>query len=542
MNDGPPAKKTGRGFLIFVCLFSSIGGVLFGYDIGIVSGVKTNADFLDTFGINYSIKANYPEVSGSNTWLVEAFVSSLLLGCAIGSLSASYVADRWGRKWVVFWGAVLFSLTTVWVAVSSGFWSSLIPARVCCGISVGALSFCVPLYIGEIAPPSIRGTLVALQQLAIVLGILLAFLANLGLLNLSNPVDHGWRYSISIAAAFGAILAAGAPILPESPRWLLQHKGREAALSALLRVRSELDAVLELEAMEESFDASQRSLANAPSFGRVVLEVISFAKTASRRIRIAMAIQLFQQLTGINVVLYFAPEIFSQVSPTLDPLVPTAILGATNLAFTVVSLWLVERVGRRRLFLTGNAIMGVSICVVGVLAAAASSSKLAGDFSIALLLLFVAGFAVSWGPLGWIYPAEILPQAVRAKGVALSTATNWVCNFAIGLGSLSLYKAIGASFWFILVGLQLAAAIFVFVYVLETKGKTLEKINEMFAELEEPRNAEAFDSKFPMGGRGMKKAYTFGSLDASVFAGTMVDGGGRQGSRGGAPEDSVIYV
>jgi len=489
-------------FLVLLLAFASIGGLLFGYDIGVVSGVKTFEGFLDEFDISWHYDNDTGNVvvdDGGPAWAVEWFVSSLLVGCAIGALVAAPVADTMGRKWAIFFGSFVFLLGNSFVCASANLYE-LYPARVLTGLAVGALSFIVPLYASELSPPKARGMLIAIQQLAIVAGIFIAFLVNI-------PFEHiaqGWRWSIGIGNAFAIVLLAGSPCLPESPRWLLIHKGWDSALEVLERVRTPDCALRELREVEAAIQELHQ--AGTVTWGALLKDMFHFTSNPTRRVWLACGLQIFQQLTGMNAIMYYAPEIFQSIG-TDSTLIPTAITGAVNLVATIASLWLIGRYGRKVLLMLGAAIMFVSLLVLSILLAThAADGVVGGYFSIAVVCTFVVGFAISWGPLCWVYPAEIFPLPIRAKGLALATAANWAGNLAIGLSALQLLKVIEWGFYLILCFFLVLMFFYVRFLLLETANKSLEEIDAMFALREKaslfPLDSTEYVSKYPMVGGG----------------------------------------
>lgn len=497
--EGEGGGKAGGGggcFLIFLLAFASIGGLLFGYDIGIVSGVKTFEGFLNDFDIDWHYDNDTGNVvvdDGAPAWAVEWFVSSLLVGCAIGALGAAPIASQMGRKWAIFFGSLVFLLGNSLVCSSQSLYE-LYPARVVTGLAVGALSFIVPLYASEISPSAARGTLIAIQQMAIVSGIFIAFLVNIPFEHASN----GWRWSIGIGNAFAIVLLIGSPFLPESPRWLLMNKGWDRALAVLERVRNPGAAVTELREIEAAI--REMDQAGVVSWGTLLKDMLRFTSNPSRRVWLACGLQLFQQLTGMNAIMYYAPEIFQAIG-TDNTLIPTAVTGAVNLVATAASLWLIGRHGRKPLLMTGAVIMLASLATLSILLAThAADGSVGGYAAIVAVCIFVVGFAISWGPLCWVYPAEIFPGPIRAKGIALSTAVNWTGNLAIGLSALQLLKAIEWGFYLILCFFLVIMFFYVRAsFFLETAKLTLEEIDAMFAAREKV-------SLFPIASGGSKKS------------------------------------
>mmetsp|Transcript_5365 Transcript_5365/g.9530 ORF Transcript_5365/g.9530 Transcript_5365/m.9530 type:complete len:533 (-) Transcript_5365:1408-3006(-) len=469
--------------LLLVSCFASLGGLLFGYDIGVVGGVKVYHSFLEEFGID--------PTKAVGTADLEMFVSVFLLGCAVGGVTACIVADGYGRKWSVFLGASLFNVATLGVCLSQVFWL-LIATRFFVGVAVGSLSFVVPMYLSEISPKHIRGSLVTLQQVGVVSGICLANLANI---LLEHSGRNNWRLSIGAVFVFSFVLNALALCVPESPRWLLKNRGYPAALASFELIREKQQAKDEL---EEIRDACRNQDAQTMSYREIFVKLCSCGTDSiSLRIWIACALQMFQQLTGMNVVMYYAPEIFLNVGMR-KPLVTTAIIGLVNLLGTVASIFIVARVNRRPLLIFGASGMAISMGTVSLLyglhehhtnAAPSTTSYLL----IVCLMLFVFIFAISWGPGAWLIPSEIFPLHVRAKAVSLATASNWIGNFFIGQLALSALHYLAWGAFLVLVVFHISMGMFVYRHVLETRGKTLEQIDNEYKKLEKYTNENGTD-------------------------------------------------
>ncbi|RKP13961.1 general substrate transporter, partial [Piptocephalis cylindrospora] len=443
-----------------------IGGVLFGYDSGVINGVLAMTPFQQTF-------------QWKNSAMKGFIVSSLQLGCFLGSLGAGYFCEKFGRKRSVLGGASLFVIGGALQASAHGI-PQLIVSRIIAGFAVGILSMGVPLYLSEVAPAKIRGTLVSMQQLAITLGILIAFWIDYGTLNISG--NNSWRVPFGIQVGIAGIMAIGMIFLPESPRWLMDNNLEERAEANINRLRNER-AIASGETAAEVSEIRE-SIAFECEVGSGKWSEL-FVNGMWRRTLIGVLIQIFQQLTGINAVMYYASSILAQAGfdSQSTALLATAGSGIVNVVFTFPGLYFIDRAGRRPLLLSGAAIMTVGMVILGVLIAVYGpefSNTAAPYGCLVMMYIFTAGFAFSWGPIGWVYPSEIYPLRIRSKAIALTTASNWLFNFAVSQLVPVLMEAIDWGLYIIFAAFGLIMLIWVYFYVPETKGKTLEEIDLMF--------------------------------------------------------------
>ncbi|ORX79278.1 general substrate transporter [Basidiobolus meristosporus CBS 931.73] len=443
------------GFYVYLtAAAAAIGGLLFGYDVGVISGVHVMPSFEQRFDTQ------------GKALKVGFIVSSLVLGCFFGSFAASWLADRFGRRTSILIGGIVFTIGGALQASSFGV-GQLIAGRIIAGLAVGLLSMVVPLYQSELAPKDIRGTLVSMQQLAITIGILISFLFGWGW-KLESPTCHPMRGLVDPVHHHS--------VPPKIPRWLASQGRTEEALQVLRKVGNKPDE--EMEDINEALRL-EKEMGN-PTWREL------FGPLLRRRVIIGLAIQAFQQLTGINAVMYYAPTIFKSagLDGTNSALIATAINGAVNVLFTIPAVLYVDRAGRRPLLLIGAGFMAIAMLIVGTLIAIYSPRNFdviaAGYSSIAMIYLFVAFFAFTWGPIGWIYPSEIYPTRVRAKCMSLTTASNWTFNFIIGLVVPPLIESINWGVYVIFGACGVLMFIFVYFCVPETKGKSLEQIDHMF--------------------------------------------------------------
>jgi SP family galactose:H+ symporter-like MFS transporter len=435
-----------RGTAIFVCVLAALAGLMFGLDIGVIAGAT---QFIQkTFGISDQV--------------IEWIVSAMMLGAALGAAAAGWLSGHLGRKRSLMLGAVLF----VAGSLLCGFaWSPefLIAGRVVLGLAIGIASFTAPLYLAEVAPEYIRGAMVSLYQLMITIGILVAFLSDTAFSYRGN-----WRWMLGVIAIPGALFLAGVFLLPESPRWLLMAGRKEQALDVLRRLRGD-PAVVRREA------ADIEEQLKTPQLGwHLFLENSNFR----RSVGLGMLLQLVQQLTGINVVMYYAPRIFQSMGYNTEAQMWfTAAVGLTNVLATFIAIAYVDRWGRKPILYAGFAVMAVGLGIVGTLMHLGINTPSEQLLAVAMLLVFIIGFAMSAGPLVWTICSEIQPLKGRDFGIGASTLTNWVVNMIVGATFLTLLNNFGhaQTFW-LYAALNASFLWFTYALVPETKGMTLEQI------------------------------------------------------------------
>lgn len=444
-NVAPSASIYGGKSSLFAFLAAGTG-LMVGLDIGVISGTL---DLLEKY-FNATI------------FELELIVSGMMVGAAIGALMAGRTSMKFGRKRVLIVSALIYVIGCLFCASA---WSvgSLVIARVILGIAVGAAAFTGPLYISEIAEPERRGRLIALAEIFITTGVLLAFLSN----TLLQPFGS-WRLMLGIVSVPGLVFLAFAWVLPETPRWLALQ-GREAeALKTLILLRSHLAV-----ARRELIEINQSIITRASGFGL-------FRQNANfrRAVYLGIALQFAQQLTGLNIVMYYSPKILDIIGfDETARLWGTTAVGLVNVLAASIAMWLVERAGRRPLLLFGFAGMCMTLIGLGLLLAFGITTPMAKTAALISVLGFVMFFALSAGPVVWVLCSEIQPLQGRDFGVAASTFTNWAANTAVGATFLSLLVWLGASQTFIVYGVLNAAFIlFTLKFVPETKGATLEHI------------------------------------------------------------------
>ncbi|HET8663190.1 MAG TPA: sugar porter family MFS transporter [Nocardioides sp.] len=447
-------RASGNGLLVRISAVAAIGGLLFGYDTGVISGALL------------FIKSDLH----ADTFQQQAIVAAVLLGAMCGALLSGYLADRIGRKWTKVISGCIYVVGALGCAFSVSA-SMLIGFRLLLGLSVGTASFVAPLYISEVSPPRVRGGLVSFNQLAITSGILLAYIVNFAFQGLPGE----WRWMLGVAALPGAALAIGMLTVPRTPRWLVMNGQEERAREVLQELREgddDADVDQELEDIEEANENERNT---------------RLAHLASDQLRplllVGLALAIAQQFVGVNTVIYYAPTILADTGlGNSAALAQTVAVGVTNVVFTIVAVLLLDRLGRRALLLTGTAGLLVALVVLGTYF---SSSTLQADYgwvALAGLLLFIAAFALGLGPVFWLLISEIFPVGARSKAMALCTIANWGANFLVAQTFLSLSDAITRQgVFFLYAVLAVLSLVFFALRVPETKGRQLEEIQQDLA-------------------------------------------------------------
>jgi SP family galactose:H+ symporter-like MFS transporter len=439
------AHLRGTKFVYIAALFAALGGLLFGYDTGVISGALI------------FIKREF----GLTTVAEEIVVSGVLLGATIGAIFGGKAADLFGRRRVLLVTAAIFGIGALASAVAPSP-AILIVSRVVLGLAIGLASTNVPVYLSEVAPPHARGWVVSLFQLAVTVGIVVAYLIDYAFAGV-----EGWRWMLGLAVAPALVFGTGMFFLPETPRWLIRGGHHEVAHRVLMRIRQLSDVNVEIEEIKAS-------LAQQAESGH-------WTDLLRRQVRPALVVGLglaiFQQITGINTVIYYAPRILQSAgfNSASGAILATVGVGVVNVAMTIIAMFLVDRVGRRPLLLVGIAGMIITLCVLG-LSFRYPSGQLAW-ISVICLMGYVASFAISLGPIFWLLIAEIYPLKIRGLAEGTAATFNWASNLIVSLTFLTLVEKLGASSTFLLYALaSVASWLFAYYFVPETKGRTLEQI------------------------------------------------------------------
>ncbi len=402
-----------------------------------------------------------------STFALEVIVSGVLAGAAVGALAGGRLADLFGRRKLLIATAVIFAAGAILCALSSSP-QMLVFGRIIVGLGIGLSSSTVPVYISEVAPADARGWQVSLFQLAITVGILLAYLVDYAFAQ-----SQSWRWMLGLAVVPAAIFGSGMIFLPESPRWLLRQGRRESARATLERIRGARDVTTELQEIE-------KSLAQAEESGRISDLLAPSIRPA---LIVGIGLAVFQQVTGINTVIYYAPVIIQSagISSASGAILATAGIGVVNVLMTIVSMRLIDRTGRKPLLLTGIAGMVVTLGLLGLVFRTPNHTATLAWLAVISMMAYVASFAISLGPIFWLLISEIYPLKIRNSAEGLAATFNWGSNLLITLTFLTLVEQLGPSWTFWLYGLSaIGAGIFSYYFVPETKGRTLEQIEEFW--------------------------------------------------------------
>jgi sugar porter (SP) family MFS transporter len=439
------AKAAPQPFVYLATAISALGGMLFGYDIGVISGAIL---FIKK---DFSLSAGVEEV----------VVGSVLLGSLVGAAVGGILADSFGRRKLLMVTAFVFGLGAIAAALApDSAW--LIAARIVAGAAIGIASFVAPLYISEIAPVDIRGKLVSINQLALTGGIVVSYLIDYVFAD-----TQAWRWMFAMALIPAAAFGFGLMFIPDSPRWLVSRGRAAQARVALTRIRPREEVEDELRRIQHSVGQQQANWS----------ELLSPMLRSAMIVGVGLAIA--QQITGINTVIYYAPTIFrlAGLSSASVAILASVGVGVVNVVLTMAAMQLIDRVGRRPLLLVSLAGMALSLFVLGLAFALPQASGNLGWIAVGSLMIYVGSFAIGLGPVFWLVLSEIYPLHIRGRAMSIGTAVNWSVNLIVALTFLTLTQVLGnaATFW--LYGIvSVGAWLFAFFLVPETKGKTLEEI------------------------------------------------------------------
>jgi SP family xylose:H+ symportor-like MFS transporter len=454
----PNDEKASSLYVARVCIVAALGGLLFGYDTGVIAGA---IGFLEThFHLDPSFQKG---------WVA----ASALIGCTIGVSIAGLLSDFLGRKRTLIVAAILFFVSAVGTALPRNV-TIFVIFRIIGGVGVGAASITSPMYIAEISPARIRGRMVSVNQFAIVTGFLVVYLVNYFIALQGTDawnIAYGWRWMFGSEALPAFLLLVLLFFVPESPRWLTKYGRHEKALAVLSRVGGPANAERQLESIKDAIAHESSSLAQLFKPGMRIVLVIG------------IVLAVLQQVTGINVFLYFGTEIFKKMgSGTHAALLKEVIVGAVNLTFTVIAIWTVDRLGRKPLMLFGSAGMGICLAAMGL---AGYLRQTTGIWLLIFILGYIACFALSVGPVTWVILSEIFPTRIRGRAMGVATVFLWLANYIVTQTftmmdeSPWLIEKFHRGFPFWIYGVFcVCLLVFVWRFVPETKGKTLEQIEK----------------------------------------------------------------
>ena len=440
-------NQNNTSFLLLASIVASLGGLLFGFDTAVISGTTP---FLQPY-------------FHLNDFELGWTVSSLLVGCIAGVISAGKPGDLFGRRNTLMAAALLFVISAIGSALSTHL-AIFILFRFIGGIAVGTASMLSPMYISEIAPAEQRGKLVSLNQLAIVMGILLAFFSNY---LLSTKGDDCWRWMLAVMGIPAFLFFISLIFVPKSPRWLMQKGRRKDAFDILERINGTARAKLEILGIEKSI---------ANEIHGTYTEV--FSKKLRPVLWIGILLAVLSQVTGINSIMYYAPIILKGLGNGTDSsLIQTAIIGGINFIFTLVAIQWIDKWGRKPLLIAGALGMTISLTVITI---AYFMHKLEGFLILFFILTYIASFAASLGPVTWVVVSEIFPNKIRSKAMSVAIVALWAANFLVTLLFPVVLNRLGGGMAFLIFDIMcVGMLLFVIIKIPETKGKSLEELENI---------------------------------------------------------------
>nr|WP_077999847.1 sugar porter family MFS transporter [Edwardsiella tarda] len=431
----------------FVCFLAALAGLLFGLDIGVIAGALPF--ITDTFSIT----------SSQQEWVV----SSMMFGAAVGAVGSGWMNHGLGRKYSLMIGAILFVAGSLFSAFAPNV-EILILSRILLGLAVGIVSYTAPIYLSEIAPERIRGSMISMYQLMITIGILGAYLSDTAF-----SYSGSWRWMLGVITIPALVLLVGVFFLPDSPRWLASRDRHDQARRVLEKLRdSSKQAQDELNEIRESLKLKQSGWS-----------LFKQNSNFRRAVYLGILLQVMQQFTGMNVIMYYAPKIFDLAgfASTEQQMWGTVIVGLVNVLATFIAIGLVDRWGRKPTLILGFIVMAIGMGTLGTMMNIGITSSVTQYFAIFMLLMFIVGFAMSAGPLIWVLCSEIQPLKGRDFGITCSTATNWIANMIVGATFLTMLNNLGSAhtFW-VYAALNLIFIFITLALIPETKNISLEHI------------------------------------------------------------------
>ncbi|EAT87864.1 hypothetical protein HBI56_092330 [Parastagonospora nodorum] len=484
-----PEGSAGSAFpAILVGLFVAFGGVLFGYDTGTIGGILGMTYWKDTFSTGYRNEKNELDVDASQSSLI---VSILSAGTFFGALTAAPAADFLGRRLGLVACNVVFCVGVILQTIATDI-PVFVAGRFFAGYGVGMISATIPLYQSETAPKWIRGVIVGAYQLAITIGILLANIVNNATKDRSDTGSY--RIPIAVQFAWAIILFVGCIFLPETPRWYIKKGKPEAAAKSLSTLRRlDIDHPAVVEELAEITANHEYEL----SLGKSTY-LDCFKGNLGKRLATGCLLQALQQLTGVNFIFYYGTSFFQRAG-FKNPFIISMITSSVNVASTFPGLYLVEKWGRRNLLLFGAVGMAVCQFIVAITGTVAGvENQAAQNALVAFVCIYIFFFACSWGPVAWVVTGEIFPLKVRAKSLSMTTASNWLLNFAIGYATPYMVNDgpgnanLGAKVFFVWGGFCFICGFFVWALIYETKGLSLEQVDELYGKVSKAWKSQGF--------------------------------------------------
>ncbi|KAL7412749.1 general substrate transporter [Mrakia frigida] len=459
------------GSSIALTLFASIGGFLFGFDIGQIAGILPLPDFIERFAeANPSDPDGVKSFSNIRSGLIVGLLS---LGTLGGAFLGSFVSDALGRRKAMTASSFVICVGVAIQISSSDVWQQFAVGRLVTGLGVGALSGTAPLYMSELAPKQIRGALVAMYQVAITFGLLVAYCIAIGTREIPGPAS--WRTFVGITMIFATFLGVGILFMPESPRWLIQRGRNAQAKAAIARLRgvkvSDNDRYVEFD-----YDEIVEGVALDERVGGGTW-LDCFAPRLIKRTLLGMGLQMFQQLTGANYFFYYGSTIFVGVG-IADAYVTQIILGLVSWLCTFPGIWFLERFGRRKPLIIGGLWQSGWLFVYAIAGTIRDplNDQGIGKLMIVSTCLFIAGYASTWGPGVWVATGELYPQRTRSKMQSMSVSTNWLWNFLLAFFTPMITSKINYSYGFVFAGANFVGVTIVYFFLKEGKGLSLEHL------------------------------------------------------------------
>lgn len=457
------SKQYNSAYVLALTLVATLGGLLFGYDTAVISGAEK------------SIQAFLIDSQGLSSMMHGITVSSALIGCIIGGAISGLLSSKFGRKKALIIAGILFLLSALGSGnpeflffkkgeASLGLLWVFNFYRIIGGVGVGLASAVCPMYIGEIAPAAVRGRLVSLNQFAIIFGMLVVYFVNWGIAN-GQTIEWinsiGWRRMFLSEAIPASVFTILMFLAPETPRYLALIKEDDKALKILTKINGVERAKQVMSEIKATLTVSKGKLY---SYGKIVIIV-------------GVLLSVFQQFVGINVALYYAPRIFESMGAAKDAsMMQTIIMGLVNVVFTVVAIMTVDKWGRKPLLITGSIGMAVGMLAISTLA----FLDIIGIGTLVFIIIYTASFMMSWGPICWVLISEIYPNKIRSQAVAIAVAAQWAANFFISSTYPSMMEFSNGGTYLFYGVMSILSAIFVWRMVPETKGKTLEEMENIW--------------------------------------------------------------
>ncbi|GFF25259.1 high-affinity glucose transporter [Aspergillus udagawae] len=480
---GPSGFKGifGSKYVFGAAFLASMGGFSMGYDMGVISIINS----MDKF------HAVYPRAASA---FGKGFMTGmLLLGAFVGCIFMPYLADRISRKWAITAMVIVFNLGAILQTAATNY-DMLVAGRFIGGIGVGTLAMGAPLYISEVSPPHMRGTLLVLESISITLGVVIAFYITYGTRHMATEACFRLPFGLQMVTA--TILGAGIHFFPYSPRWLALVNRQDGCMSSLCKLRglpsSDERIHLEYQQIMTEINFQKAVLAKKhPGASGIKLEVLSwmdlFTRKMWRRTAVGMGVAFFQQFSGINAFIYYAPTLFESLGQTAETsLILSGVFNVLQLIAAIVCFLVIEKVGRRPLAIFGGFGTAVAYIIIAVLSGlystAWASHTAAGWGCVAMAFIFILVYGVTYSPLGWALPSEVFSTTSRSKGVALATCTIWLSDFIVGIVTPSMLADIGYRTYIFFAVMCFLAGVWAFFLVPETGGKTLEEIDELFGD------------------------------------------------------------